>query len=103
MRQQKQRNTLYSLSCMTELEPPWWNQSVGCSFFNFEPLLQYIKCNPFKSYILSAPDLESIPCRKMVEQTHLTSRAWILTLCLTDKADSWSIVARLNQSLPTPC
>lgn len=47
-------------------------------------------------------DLGPITYSNTAEAIHYTSCAWILTLSLTDGADSWSIVARLDQSMPLP-
>lgn len=47
-------------------------------------------------------DLGPIPLQKHqgADSLNKPQLNWILTLSLTDGADSWSIVARLNQSMP---
>lgn len=47
-------------------------------------------------------DLGPITYSNTGEAIHYTSCAWILTLALTDGADGWSIVARLDQSMALP-
>lgn len=47
-------------------------------------------------------DLGPITYSNTAEAIHYTGCAWILTPALTDGADSWSIVARLDQSMALP-